>query len=83
MTNEKTNRLFQGAGLIFAVATLTACGGGGGGGDSGPPPPPPPPPSSVSYTLELSAVTLTDRQTGVVVPESGLPIAGATATRNQ
>lgn len=68
--------------LVVSVALmLGACGGGGGGGGGGVTPPPPPPPATVNYTVTLSGMTLTDMQTGTAVPPSGLPVAGATATR--
>jgi len=82
MIKQRKNRLLLVASLGILAGALAACGGGGGG-DSGvtPPPPPPPPPSSVTYTLELTAVTLTDRQTGADVSATGLPVSGAVATR--
>jgi len=63
--------------------TLAGCGGGGGGGGGTSSPPPPPPPVSVTYTLELTDLALTDRQTGTAVSVTGLPVSGALATRNQ
>lgn len=76
--------------LVAAVALLlTACGGGGGGGggDNGgtnppPPAPPPPPPPSVTFTAELTALELEDTATGQPVDDAGLPVQGATVTRN-
>ena len=68
---------------LFATLLLAACGGGGGGGggSTSPPPPAPPPPASVSYTVTLTSVTVTDRQTTDSVHPTGFPIGGATATR--
>ncbi|WP_405226937.1 hypothetical protein [Lentisalinibacter sediminis] len=74
--------------LAAAVALLlTACGGGGGGGgDNGgtnpPPPPPPPPPASVTFTADLTALELEDTATGQPVDAAGMPVRGATVTRN-
>lgn len=69
--------------LAVLALMLAACGGGGGGGDSGGnPPPPPPPPASETYTLELSGLVLSDRQTASAVTPTGLPVSGAVATRN-
>jgi len=81
MTNQPKNRSLLVVSLGI-LAALSACGGGGGNGAvTPPPPPPPPPPSSVTYSLELAAATLTDRQTGADVAETGLPVSGAVATR--
>ncbi len=75
--------------LVAAITLfLAACGGGGGGGggDTGgtnpPPPPPPPPPTSVTFTAELTALELEDTATGQPVDAAGLPVGGATVTRN-
>ncbi|NBC23498.1 MAG: hypothetical protein GVY21_08495 [Gammaproteobacteria bacterium] len=78
--------------LVAAITLfLAACGGGGGGGggDTGgtnPPPPappqPPPPPTSVTFTAELTALELEDTATGQPVNPAGLPVQGATLTRN-
>ncbi len=74
--------------LGFVLLSLAACGGGGGGGNGGGNNgggggvTPPPPPASQTYSVALTGVTLTDRQTDDAVAPSGLPIAGATATRN-
>ncbi len=81
MTNQPKNRSLLVVSLVVLTGVLAACGGGGGGGGGGVTPPPPPPPSSVTYSLELTAVTLTDRQTGADVSATGLPIRGAVATR--
>jgi len=67
--------------LAILVLALAACGGGGGG-DGGNPPPPPPPPSAVTYTVELTGLSLSDRQTASAVAPTGLPVSGAVATRN-
>ena len=78
MNRRKRN----GYSLAVLALTLAACGGGGGGGDSGGnPPPPPPPPASETYTLELSGLGLSDRQTASTVIPTGLPVSGAVATR--
>lgn len=80
---KRRNR--NGYSLAVLALTLAACGGGGGGGDSGgnpPPPPPPPPPASETYTLELSGLGLSDRQTASAVTPTGLPVSGAVATRD-
>ena len=70
-------------GLALATLLLAGCGGGGGGGGGGGnPPPPPPPPQAVTYTLEVTDLSLTDLQTGRTVDETGLPVSGATASRN-
>ena len=73
--------------LAAAALSLSACGGGGGGGgDNGgtnpPPPSPPPPPPSVTFTAELTALELEDTATGQPVDPAGLPVQGATVTRN-
>lgn len=72
--------------LVAAITLfLAACGGGGGGGGGGtnpPPPPPPPPPTSVTFTAELTALELEDTATGQPVDAAGLPVRGATVTRN-
>jgi hypothetical protein len=71
--------------LAALALLLSACGGGGGGSggsSGGGNPPPPPPPSSVTYTVSLTDVTLTDRQTSSAVSETGLPVSGAVATRS-
>lgn len=81
MTNQRKNRSLLVASIGILAGALAGCGGGGGNGGATPPPPPPPPPSSVTYTLELTVVTLTDRQTGADVAETGLPVSGAVATR--
>lgn len=82
MTNQRKNRSLLVASLGILAGALAGCGGGGGGGgNGGVTPPPPPPPSSVTYSLELTAVTLTDRQTGADVSATGLPVSGAVATR--
>ena len=80
MTNQRKNRSLPVASLCILAGALAACGGGGGT-DGAPPPPSPPPPSSVTYSLELTEITLTDRQTGADVSETGLPVSGAVATR--
>ena len=69
---------------LLAALLLTACGGGGGGGGGGgtTPPPPPPPPPATTYSVSLTGVVLTDRQTDDTVIAAGLPIDGATATRS-
>lgn len=79
MTKQRINRSLVVASLGVLVGALAACGGGGGG--DGGVTPPPPPPSSVTYSLELTTVTLTDLQTGADVPATGLPVSGAVATR--
>ena len=80
MTNQRKNRSLLVASVGILAGALAGCGGGGGNGGVTPPPPPPPP-SSVTYSLELTVVTLTDRQTGADVSETGLPVSGAVATR--
>jgi len=79
MTNERKNQSLLLTSLGMMAVALAACGGGGGGGGGGVTPPPPP--GSITYSLELTAVTLTDRQTGATVSATGLPVSGATATR--
>ncbi|HKK22974.1 MAG TPA: hypothetical protein VJ947_04745 [Pseudohaliea sp.] len=80
--------LRRGCLLSACVFMLAACGGGGGGGGgdnnggTNPPPPPPPPPSSVTFTAELTALELEDTATGQPVDPAGLPVPGATLTRN-
>lgn len=81
MTIQRASRSLLVVILGILSGALAACGGGGGGGDGGVTPPPPPPPSSVTYSLELTAVTLTDGRTGSDVVETGLPVRGAVATR--
>jgi hypothetical protein len=72
----RTGRLI----LIMVVVLLLAagCGGGSGGGTN---PPPPPPPTGVTYTVQLTGVNLVDTRSAADVDPTGLPIAGATATR--
>jgi len=69
--------------LAALALMLAACGGGGGGGgDGGNPPPPPPPSAGVTYSLELTGLSLSDRQAAGAVSPTGLPVSGAVATRN-
>ncbi|WP_405236032.1 hypothetical protein [Lentisalinibacter orientalis] len=82
------DRLRRGCLTAACLLMFAACGGGGGGGgDNGgtnppPPPPPPPPPSSVTFTAELMALELEDTATGQPLDAAGLPVQGATVTRN-
>lgn len=71
-------RLFKIILVVSVVVILNACGGGGGGGSGVTPPPPP---ATVNYTVTLTDMTLTDRQTNGAVATTGLPVSGATATR--
>lgn len=80
MSYQRMNRSLLILSLGFSAAVLSACGGGGGGGGGGGVTPPPPP-STVTYTLDLTAVTLTDMQTGAEVVETGFPLSGAVATQ--
>ena len=67
--------------LVLGALAMTAgaCGGGGGGGsDSGGVTPP----AAVTYSVTLTEITLTDRQTDTAVAATGLPLSGAVATRN-
>ncbi len=75
MCITRTGRLIVNAVSILLLAA--GCGGGGGDGN----PPPPPPPSGLSYTVQLTSVSLVDTRAGVDVDPSGLPVTGATATR--
>lgn len=66
--------------LVLMALVVTACGGGGGGsndGDNGGG-------GNVgtTYTVDLTAVGMTDTRTGLSVDASGLPVGGATVTRN-
>ncbi|NOX69122.1 MAG: hypothetical protein GXP15_08040 [Gammaproteobacteria bacterium] len=70
---KRTGRLMINAVSILLLAA--GCGGGSGDGN------PPPPPTGVSYTVQLTSVSLVDTRAGVDVDSSGLPITGATATR--
>lgn len=69
-------------GLVLVAGLVTACGGGGGDSGGSTTPPPPPPPVAVTYTLELTGMSLEDTRTNTAVDPTGLPIAGATASRN-
>lgn len=67
--------------LTFAFGILvSACGGGGGGGDNdgsgggGT--------TTSTYSVDLTTIELTDSRTGQPVSLTGLPISGATVTRN-
>lgn len=77
------------AAVAAAVAfSLAACGGGGAGaGDDGgtnPPPPAAPPqtPTAATFSAELIALELEDSATSQPVSPTGLPVQGATLTRN-
>jgi len=63
--------------VVLVLLLAAGCGGGSGGGTN----PPPPPPSGVTYTVQLTGVSLVDTRAGADVDPTGLPIAGATATR--
>lgn len=68
--------------LALAATTaclIAGCGGGGGGGTN--PPPPPPPPAAVTYSVQLTDMSLNDVRSGDAVSPTGLPVDGATATR--
>lgn len=71
-------------GLVLALAMycgiLSACGGGGGSGDDGDPPGPPP--VGETFSLRLTDLELSDTLAGQQVTVTGLPLDGATATRN-
>lgn len=70
------------SGLVLVAGLVSACGGGGAESGGGSPPPPPPPPATVTYTLQLTGMSLEDTRTNTAVDPTGLPIAGATASRN-
>ncbi|MEJ2128867.1 MAG: hypothetical protein P8X81_08465 [Woeseiaceae bacterium] len=69
--------------MMAAALAIAACGGGGGGGGDGggnggggggg---------TGTTYTVELTAVEMTDTRTDQAVDATGLPITGATVTRN-
>jgi|GEM_PF-2645536 len=61
---------------------LAACGGGGGGGGDNGGGPPPPPPVAVTYSVTLTELDLEDTRSGTAVDPTGLPVAGAQASRN-
>lgn len=65
---------------ILALLMLAACGGGGGGESGGGQPQPV---TTVTYTLQLTDISLADMRDGASVDPGGLPITGARATRNQ
>lgn len=78
----KRHRVFSAILLLaLAAAGTSGCGGGGGGtagaggGNGGPP-------NAKTYTLELTGLELTDTRTGAAVDAGGLPIKGATVTRD-
>ena len=81
-TNKRYLRSIGLPATLLAVLLLTACGGGGGGGGGGGTTPPPPPPPATTYSVSLTGIVLTDRQTDDTVVADGLPIDGATATRS-
>lgn len=70
---------------LNTVILLALCGvgcGGGGGGDRQPPITPSVPDTAATYSVTLTAVTVTDRADGQDLSAAGLTIAGATATRD-
>lgn len=67
---------------LLASFLLSACGGGGGDSGSDGPPPPPPPPTATTYTLQLTDANLQDTRSNTTIDPTGLPVTGATATRN-
>ncbi len=77
MTPVKTKLAFFSS--IFMAIFLSACGGGGGDHGGGPPPGP----TSVTYTVQLTDANLIDDRSGAAVTATGLPVAGAQATRQQ
>ncbi len=83
MTHRHLTTIRRSTCLSLITVLLAACGGGGSGGGGGNGNPPPPPPQAVTYTLEVTDVSLTDLQTGRTVDGTGLPVSGATASRNQ
>ena len=76
MKHSKTKILTS----LLALITLAACGGGGGGDSGGGQPPSV---TTVSYSLQLTDISLVDLRDGASVDPGGLPITGAQATRNQ
>jgi len=81
MTKRHNMKLASATTLAAMATFLAACGGGGGGGDGGVINPPAPP-ASVTFTLALTDISLTDLQTNTSLVATGLPIDGAVATRN-
>jgi len=77
MTHPKAKPAFYG--YLFLTLFLSACGGGGGDDGGGPAPGP----TSVTYTVQLTDANLTDERSGTAVTATGLPVAGAQATRQQ
>lgn len=67
--------------LLGLMLFLAACGGGGGGGGN-PQPPPPPPSGAVSFTVEATAISMTDAASGMPVDVQDLPFQGHTVTLN-
>ena len=67
--------------ILAAIAFgLAGCGGGGGGGGDVVTPPPPPPPT-FTYSVELVDLDMTDLRDNSAIDATGLPVAGAVATR--
>jgi len=66
--------------MLVCAALVAACGGGGGGGNGngdntgGNP--------AITYTATLTDVALIDTRTGQAINVTGLPIQGATVTKN-
>lgn len=75
----KTTFRLPHATALFALL-LTAChgggGGGGGGGNGGGGA------TSTTFSVQLTDVELQDTRRNLAVGETGLPIGGATITRN-
>ena len=76
-TIRKSARLFTATGIAMLVS---ACGGGGGSDEGGGNVPPPT--AARSYSVQLVDAGLEDSLTGLDVEASGLPVSGATATRD-
>lgn len=66
--------------ILVSGALMSACGGGGGGGgnDNGGGDGT----TASTYTVDLTTIEMIDSQTGQPVSPTGLPISGATVTRN-
>ncbi len=67
---------------IVMLLGLAACGGGGGGGGDGGTIGGGGGSTSTTYVLTVTGIEMTDTRTAQPVDAAGLPIVGATITRN-
>jgi hypothetical protein len=68
--------------LLGLIVFLAACGGGGGGSGGNPPPPTQPPSGAVTFTVEATAISMSDAASGMSVDVQDLPFQGHTVTLN-